>query len=143
MIAVQSHAIDLGALVERVSASGSGGVVTFTGVVRDENDGRRVERLEYHAYPEMAERELAKLERQARERFGVHRIALVHRIGTLAVGEIAVAVVVAGAHRAEAFEAARWLIDTLKRTVPIWKKEFFDGGEVWVEGPGSDPISAL
>lgn len=132
MVAVQETPIDLAALVGAVATDASGGIVTFTGTVRDRNAGRKVERLEYHAYPEMAERELARLETEARERFGVHGIALAHRTGNLLVGDVAVAVVVAGAHRAEAFDAARWLIDTLKTTVPIWKKEFFEDGEVWV-----------
>jgi molybdopterin synthase catalytic subunit len=141
VIAVQADAIDVDRLLRQVAGRGVGGMVSFTGTVRESNAGRAVTRLEYHAYPEMAEREMERLARQARERFDVLEVALVHRIGRLAVGETAVAVVVGAAHRAEAFSAARWLIDTLKKTVPIWKKEFFDGGEIWIEGPGEAPAT--
>jgi len=90
--------------------------------------------LEYSAYPEMAVSEMQRIEAQARERFGVERLALVHRTGRLEIGEASVGVAVAAAHRAEAFDACRFVIDTLKSLVPIWKKEVFEGGEVWIEG---------
>jgi molybdopterin synthase catalytic subunit len=120
-------------LMEQVRGDGDGAVALFLGTVRDHNEGRRVLRLEYHAYPEMAESEMRRIEEEALDRFEVSRVAVVHRSGTLAIGEASVAVAVAAAHRAAAMEACRWAIDTLKTRVPIWKKEFFEDGEVWVE----------
>jgi molybdopterin synthase catalytic subunit len=93
--------------------------------------------LEYHAYPEMAESEMERLRRQTIESYAVSEVAIVHRTGRLEIGDASVAIVVAAPHRAEAFEACRHAIDTLKKTVPIWKKEFFEGGEVWIEGTGT------
>jgi molybdopterin synthase catalytic subunit len=90
--------------------------------------------LEYHAYPAMAEREMAKLRKRALERFEISEVAIVHRTGRMEIGDAAVAIAVAAPHRAPAFDACRFIIDTLKQTVPIWKKEFFEGGEVWVDG---------
>lgn len=131
--------IDVEALASSVAGDGDGALATFVGRVRDSNEGRRVIRLEYESYGPMARRELERLEQQARERFEINGIALVHRVGTLEIGEASVAVAVAAAHRGAAFDACRWAIDTLKRTVPIWKKEHFEGGEVWVEGPPDPP----
>jgi molybdopterin synthase catalytic subunit len=135
MVRLQHEPIDAPALLDSVRADADGAVALFTGVVRNHNAGRRVELLEYHAYPEMALREMEKIERRALERFGVGAIHAVHRTGVLRVGETAVAVAVAAAHRDEAFAACRFVIDELKRTVPIWKKERFEGGEAWIEGP--------
>lgn len=122
------------ALVAQVTASGDGGVVTFEGVVRDNARGKRVRHLEYDAYPEMAEARMAEIAAEVGRRWGATHLALVHRIGRLEIGECSVVVVVACPHRAEAFEACRYAIDTLKATVPIWKKEFAEDGEEWVEG---------
>jgi molybdopterin synthase catalytic subunit len=133
VVRLQSAPIRLVELLEAARRDGDGALALFLGTVRDHNQGRRVLRLEYHAYPEMAQNEMQKLRRQAIERFGVSEVVVVHRTGTLQVGDTAVAIVVAAAHRAPAFEACQWLIDTLKRTVPIWKKEHFEGGEVWIE----------
>ena len=110
-----------------------GGVVLFTGTVRDHADGRPgVTRLEYEAYAEQVEPKLREIADGARERWaGLGRIALLHRIGPLELEELAVVVAVSAPHRGEAFEAARWCIDTLKATVPIWKKERWAGGEDW------------
>lgn len=121
-------------LEEAVTTPGAGGVVTFTGVVRDNARGKRVRALEYDAYPEMAESELARIAAETQRRWPGSGVALVHRIGALEIGECSVAVVVACPHRAEAFEACRYAIDTLKTTVPIWKKERYEDGEEWVEG---------
>jgi molybdopterin synthase catalytic subunit len=109
----------------------------FVGVVRNENDGRAVTFLEYEAYPEMALREMERLEAEARARWPVTDVRIAHRLGRLEIGEASVAVAVASPHRAEAFAACRFVIDTLKATVPIWKKEHFEGGAVWIEGPGA------
>jgi molybdopterin synthase catalytic subunit len=111
-----------------------GGIVTFEGVVRDSNKGKRVSYLEYEAYPEMAEAEMAKIAAEVARRWGADRVALVHRVGRLEIGECSVVVMVACPHRGEAFEACRYAIDTLKATVPIWKKEVAEDGEEWIEG---------
>jgi len=134
MIRLQREAIRVDRLIEAVRSDGDGAVALFVGTVRDHNRGRRVLQLEYHAYPEMAESEMERIAAAARERFGVARIAIVHRTGRLAIGEASVAVAVASAHRADALEACRHVIDSLKQTVPIWKKELFEGGEAWIEG---------
>lgn len=122
------------AIVQSVWHAGAGGIVTFEGTVRDNARGKRVRYLEYDAYPEMAEAELARIAAEVERRWGTDRIALVHRIGRLEIGEVSVVVAVACPHRAEAFDACRYAIDTLKATVPIWKKEVAEDGEEWVEG---------
>jgi molybdopterin synthase catalytic subunit len=139
MVRLQAEPIHPEQLVEQVRGAGDGAVALFLGTVRDHHDGRRVLHLEYHAYPEMAEREMARIEAEALQRFGVSRIALVHRTGRLEIGEVSVGVAVAAAHRAPAVEACRFAIDALKETVPIWKREFFEGGAVWIEGERAVP----
>jgi molybdopterin synthase catalytic subunit len=131
---LQAEPIRVEELIGLVGGDGDGAVAVFLGTVRDHNRGRRVHALDYHAYDEMARSEMARVEEQALERFPVSRVAIVHRTGRLRIGEISVAVAVAAAHRAEAFEACRFVIDTVKRSVPIWKKEYFEGGDVWIEG---------
>lgn len=112
-----------------------GAVVLFLGTTRDHHDGRRVLRLAYEAYEPMALAALARIEREACDRFAVRSCTMVHRLGEVPIAESSVAVVVAAFHRAAAFDACRWAIDELKRSVPIWKKEFFDTGDSqWVEG---------
>jgi molybdopterin synthase catalytic subunit len=122
------------AIVQGVWHAGAGGIVTFEGVVRDHARGKRVRSLEYDAYPEMAEQEMAKIAAEVERRWQTDHLAMVHRVGKLEIGEVAVVVAVACAHRAEAFEACRYAIDTLKAQVPIWKKEIAEDGEEWVEG---------
>jgi len=122
------------ALEEGVTTSGDGGVVTFQGVVRDNARGKQVRSLEYDAYTEMAERQMAQIAAEVEARWGDATVAMVHRIGRLEIGECSVVVAVACPHRGEAFEACRYAIDTLKSTVPIWKKEIYIDGEEWVEG---------
>lgn len=134
MIRLQEKPIGVADLVEEVRGDGDGAVELFLGTVRNHNVGKRVIRLEYHAYPGMAEREMEKLERDAIDRFGVSRVAIVHRTGTLEIGDVSVAIAVSSPHRLQAQQACKFLIDTLKETVPIWKKEFFEGGTVWIEG---------
>jgi len=136
VIRLQDEKIRVEELLEAVGSDADGAVALFLGVVRDKNRGRRVLYLEYVAYAEMAEAEMSELVRQARERFEISAVALVHRTGKLEIGEASVGLAVAAPHRAAAFDACRFVIDTLKRTVPIWKKEFFEGGEVWIEGAG-------
>jgi len=116
-----------------------GAVVVFDGIVRDNTRGRRTLYLDYEAYEEMAAKQMAELAAQAVERFGVRGVTLVHRLGRLAIGETSVLIVVASAHRGAAFDACRWLIDTLKKTVPVWKKETFVDGAVWADGEPFPP----
>lgn len=139
LIRLQSAPIVAAELLSAVAAGGDGAVALFLGTVRDENRGREVLYLEYQAYEEMARSEMERLAEVARGREGVSNVAIVHRTGRLEIGEVSVAVAVAAPHRAEAFETCRFVIDTLKRTVPIWKKEVFRGGEVWIEGAGETP----
>jgi molybdopterin synthase catalytic subunit len=122
------------ALEETVTTRGDGGVVTFQGVVRDNARGKQVRSLEYDAYTEMAEQQMAQIAAEVEARWEDSTVAMVHRIGGLEIGECSVVVAVACPHRAEAFEACRYAIDTLKSTVPIWKKEIYIDGEEWVEG---------
>jgi molybdopterin synthase catalytic subunit len=122
------------ALEEAVTASGDGGVVTFQGVVRDNARGKQVRSLEYDAYVEMAEQQMAQIAAEVEARWEDATVAMVHRIGRLEIGDCSVVVAVACPHRGEAFEACRYAIDTLKSTVPIWKKEIYTDGEEWVEG---------
>jgi molybdopterin synthase catalytic subunit len=125
--------LDLASLVASVSAPDRGGVAAFLGMVRNHHGGREVLRLEYSAYEPMAEAEAARIIGEAESRWPV-KVALAHRIGDLAIGDAAVAVAAAGAHRAEAFDACRYVIEELKVRVPIWKKEHYaDGSLVWVD----------
>jgi molybdopterin synthase catalytic subunit len=135
MAALTREPIDLPRLEGTAPADGA--LCLFVGVVRDHHQGRRVLRLEYEAYEEMALPLLERIEEEARQRFPVSRVRVVHRLGSLEVGEASVAVAVTAAHRAEAFAACHWAIDTLKATVPIWKKEYGEAGAVWMEGPGA------
>jgi molybdopterin synthase catalytic subunit len=133
MIRLTTEAIDYAALTESVRRPDCGGVVLFLGTVRDRTDGRVTVALDYEAYPAMAEKKMAEIEQEARRRWPVGEIALVHRLGRLDVGEVSVAVAVSCPHRAEAFEACRFAIDRVKEIVPIWKKENrADGGTEWV-----------
>ena len=139
MVRLQPEPIDVSPLIASARAGGDGGIAVFLGTVRDKHDGKRVLFLEYEVYPGMAERELERIERDTLARFAVSRVALVHRLGRLETGETSVAVVVAAPHRAAAMEACRFAIDTLKETVPIWKREHLEDGAVWIEGPRREP----
>jgi molybdopterin synthase catalytic subunit len=121
-------------LLREFSAGPDGAIVTFSGTVRDNTRGRRTLFLDYEAYEDMALGQMQELARQAIADLDVRDVLLIHRLGRLKVGESSVFIAVAGAHRAQAFEACRWLIDTLKKTVPIWKKEYFEDGAVWADG---------
>jgi molybdopterin synthase catalytic subunit len=137
MVRLQREAIDLAAL-HAVSPQ-DGALCLFVGVVRNENGGRPVLRLEYEAYEEMALPLMAEIEAEVRGRWPVTEVRLVHRLGPLAIGEASVAVAVASPHRAEAFAACRHAIDTLKARVPIWKKEFYADGSLWLQNQDSGP----
>jgi MoaE-MoaD fusion protein len=126
--------IDAERLVAAAKRGEDGAVVVFDGIVRNHTRGRQTLYLDYEAYEEMAAKQMEELAGEARTRFGVRQVMVVHRLGRLTVGETSVLIVVASAHRAQAFEACRWLIDTLKKTVPIWKKETFADGAVWADG---------
>jgi len=126
------RAIDVNALLERVKHPQAGGIVLFLGTVRDNDRGRHVKFLEYEAYQPMALKEMNRVVEEARRRWPLLGIAIVHRLGHLEVGDISVAIAVSSGHRKEAFEAGRYAIDTLKQTVPIWKKEVWDSGEAWI-----------
>jgi len=128
--------IDSAAFLARVSSPTAGAVVLFLGTVREMTAGRQTLRLHYECYPEMAEKKLAELEAEAHSRWPLVAVVVVHRLGRLELGEASVAVAVSSAHRDVAFEAGRWLIDTLKETVPVWKQEHWaDGSREWIH-PG-------
>ena len=136
MIELTREPIDANRLLAQVSSPLAGAVVLFLGTVRELTAGRRTLALDYECYPEMAERELARIEREARVRWPLVECAIVHRLGHLELGEASVAIAVSSAHRQAAFEAGQWMIDTLKEVVPIWKKENWDDGTTeWVH-PG-------
>jgi len=126
--------IDTQQVLGGIKRGDDGAAVVFEGVVRNQTRGRRTLYLDYEAYEEMALQQMETLAGQALKQFQIRDVALVHRLGRLDIGETSVLVVVASAHRAAAFDACRWLIDTLKRTVPIWKKEYFEDGAVWADG---------
>ena len=127
-------AIDTSRILADIKRGEDGAAVVFEGVVRNQTRGRKTLYLDYEAYEEMALQQMEGLAEQALKEFQVRDVALVHRLGRLEIGETSVFVVAVSAHRAAAFEACRWLIDTLKRSVPIWKKEYFEDGAVWADG---------
>ncbi|MGD0760802.1 MAG: molybdenum cofactor biosynthesis protein MoaE [Candidatus Sulfotelmatobacter sp.] len=128
------EAIDTQQVLASLKRGEDGAAVVFEGVVRNQTRGRRTLYLDYEAYEEMALQQMEALAEQSLKQFQIRDVAIVHRLGRLEIGETSVLVVVASAHRAAAFDACRWLIDTLKRTVPIWKKEYFEDGAVWADG---------
>ena len=134
IIQLTREPLDRDALVAAVSHPSVGGIVVFEGVVRDNARGKNVRYLEYDVYEEMARQQIATIIEEARQRWSLEHVAVAHRFGRLEIGEASVIIVVATPHRTEAFEACRYLIDTLKSTVPIWKKEVATNGEEWVEG---------
>jgi MoaE-MoaD fusion protein len=136
---IQRQAIDAQSVLGRIKRGDDGAAVMFEGVVRNQTRGRKTLYLEYEAYEEMALQQMEALAEQALRQFAVRDVVLVHRLGHLEIGETSVLIIVASPHRAAAFEACRWLIDILKRTVPIWKKEFFEDGAVWADGEPFPP----
>jgi molybdopterin synthase catalytic subunit len=131
---VVREAIDVAALSRTEPEDGA--LCVFTGVVRNHNDGKSVLYLEYEGYEEMVASIFDEIAQEAKARFGVTRVRMVHRLGRMEIGETSVAVAVSSPHRGEAFEACRFAIDTLKHKAPIWKKEFYADGSSWLEGPG-------
>jgi MoaE-MoaD fusion protein len=126
--------IDMAALVLKVRGAEDGAIVTFDGFVRNQSHGRTTLYLDYEAYESMALAKMREIGALIHERFPIHRVAIVHRLGRLQIGETSVFVAVSSPHRPAAFDACRFAIDTLKRTVPIWKKEYFEDGAVWADG---------
>jgi len=127
-------AIDVSRILGELKRGEDGAALVFEGVVRNQTRGRKTLYLDYEAYEEMAGSQMESLASQALQQFQIRDVAIVHRLGRLEIGETSVLIAVASAHRAAAFDACRWLIDTLKRTVPIWKKEYFEDGAVWADG---------
>lgn len=131
---ITHDALDTGAIARRVVPANCGAIVTLDGFVRQFTKGRETEYLVYEAYQPMALKEMEKLVARAHELFAIEHVGIVHRLGRLEIGETSVVISVAAPHRRAAFEACEWLIKELKRTVPIWKKEVYRDGEVWIEG---------
>jgi molybdopterin synthase catalytic subunit len=142
LTAITVAPLDHDALVKALDVSGVGAVSTFLGLVRDNNLGKRVLHLEYEAYEPLALRGLDLIVSEARERWPAVRLAIHHRIGRMEIGEASVAIAAASPHRADAFAASRYAIERIKQIVPIWKHEYFDGGDVWIEGATADPDNA-
>ncbi|MEO8678198.1 MAG: molybdenum cofactor biosynthesis protein MoaE [Vicinamibacterales bacterium] len=139
---ITSVQLDPAALVRDLEVTGIGAITTFVGLVRDNNLGRTVLHLEYEAYEPLAVRGLDRIVAEAAERWPDVRLAIHHRVGRLEIGEASVAIAAASPHRADAFAASRYAIERIKQIVPIWKHEFFEGGDVWIEGATADPDDA-
>ncbi len=138
MFKITSDEIELGDVVRAVEAGDAGAIVHFLGVVRNNTEGREVSYLEYEVYPPMAEKKMAEIAQEIHEKWGLDRVAMIHRVGRLEIGEVSVAVAVASPHRKEAFEACHYAMNRLKQIVPIWKREIWtDGEEEWVK---PDPV---
>jgi molybdopterin synthase catalytic subunit len=138
-VAVTAEPLEIEPLIALVGATGDGAVVTFAGLVRDHNQGRRVRFLEYEAYEPLAVRALERIVDEVKARWPAARVAAHHRIGRLEIGDASIVIAAASAHRADAFAACRYTIERVKQIVPIWKREHFDGGDVWLEGATADP----
>ena len=134
--------LDHDALVKVLDTSGIGAVAIFLGLVRDNNKGRKVLHLEYECYEALALRGLDLIVAESREKWPTVRLAIHHRIGRMEIGEASVAIAAASPHRADAFAASRYAIERIKQIVPIWKHEYFEGGDVWIEGATADPDNA-
>ncbi|MEK9137040.1 MAG: molybdenum cofactor biosynthesis protein MoaE [Bacteroidota bacterium] len=141
MVTVTATPIDVQRVIHDISTPHSGGIDVFIGVVRNHSQGKRVRQLEYTAYMPMAEKLMAEIEQEIRKKWVVDGVALVHRIGMLQVGDIAVVAAISALHRHEAFEACRYAIDRVKAVVPIWKKEHFEEGLAWVVGQHEVDVS--
>ena len=142
LLAIDREALDLSRLAAAVTDGANGAIVTFLGVVRNHNAGRRVRYLEYDAYEPLAMKVFGRIADEAHERWPGVRLGLHHRIGRLQLGEASVAIAAASPHRADAFAACRYAIERVKQIAPIWKHEHFEGGDVWIEGATADPADA-
>ena len=142
MIIITDQPLEPNVLTDAVRDDTDGAVITFEGVTRDHNDGRGVEYLEYEAYRPMADEKLQELIDEIKGKWEIDKVAVAHRIGRVDIGELSLVIAVSAAHRRPAFEATPHFIDRLKEVVPIWKKEYFEGGEVWIGDPGSERTTA-
>ncbi|HEX9443012.1 MAG TPA: molybdenum cofactor biosynthesis protein MoaE [Candidatus Binatia bacterium] len=140
MFRVVREPIGIEELVRSVGDPAAGAVATFIGTTRNHNDGRSVIALDYDAYPEMAEKELRRIGDDAGKKWKIERMAITHRVGPVAIGEASVVIAVSAAHRDDAFQACRFAIEEIKKTVPIWKKEIYEGGEVWIGTQTGQPL---
>jgi molybdopterin synthase catalytic subunit len=132
--------LDIRELLGYVTDPSAGAIATFIGTTRNNNEGRKVIALDYDAYPEMAEKELRRIGDEAGNKWRIERMAIVHRIGPVQITEASVMIAVSAAHRDDAFQACRFAIEEIKKTVPIWKKEVFEGGEVWIGTQTGQPL---
>jgi molybdopterin synthase catalytic subunit len=140
MFRVTEKPLNLEELLEFVSDPEAGAIATFIGTTRNNNEGRRVVALDYDAYPEMAEKELRRIGADAATKWPLQRMAIVHRIGPVQITEASVMIAVSSAHRDAAFAACRFAIEEIKKTVPIWKKELYEGGELWIGTQSGQPL---
>ena len=140
MFRLSHNRLELQPLIDFVTDPEAGAIVTFIGTTRNNNDGRKVIALDYEAYPEMAEKELARVGEEATKRWEICRMAIVHRLGPVQITEPSVIIAVSSAHRDGAFAACRFAIEEIKRTVPIWKKEVYEGGEIWIGTQMGQPL---
>jgi molybdopterin synthase catalytic subunit len=131
------ESIDSRKVADDLKSPEDGALVVFEGIVRNNSQGNKVRFLEYDAYASMALKKIEELGAHARQQFDIRDVAIVHRLGHMEIGECSVVIAIASAHRGPAFDACRFIIDTLKKIVPIWKKEFYEDGEVWIEGPAN------
>ncbi len=141
MFRVTDKPINLHELIDCVTDPEAGAIATFIGTTRNNNQGRKVIALDYEAYPEMAQKELARLGEEAKKKWPICRMAIVHRIGPVQITEPSVIIAVSAAHREAAFAACRFAIEEIKKTVPIWKKEVYEGGEIWIGTQSGQPLS--
>ena len=141
MFSVTQQPIDMQKLIDDVTDPEAGAIATFIGTTRNHNEGRKVLALDYEAYPEMAEKELTRIGAVAAKCWPICRMAILHRLGPVRIGEASVVIAVSSAHRDAAFAACRFAIEEIKKTVPIWKKEVFEGGEVWIGTQSGQPLA--
>ena len=139
---ITSEKIRTSEFAQSLKANSDGAVVVFEGIVRDHSNGQKTLYLEYEAYSAMAIRKMEEIGAEAKEKFDIDSVGIIHRLGRLEIGETSVAIVVTAAHRRPAFEACHYLIDRLKQTVPVWKKEYCENGAVWAEGEGRKRVLA-
>lgn len=137
LIRVTESVLDPAEAIAAVANPVAGAINVFLGVVRNNNLGRQVDYLDYEAYPSMAEKVMGELAKEAMERFGLEGVAVLHRTGRLEIGETSLLIAISCGHRAESFEGGHWLVNEVKKRVPVWKKEVWEGGESWIEGPES------
>lgn len=133
MIKISDQPIDIQVCIDAAQSERSGAINVFIGTVRNHNNAKEVVRLEFETYDVMAVKKMEELANQARERWDIEKIVMIHRKGVLKIGDVAVVIAVSTPHRVASFEACQWLIDTLKTVVPIWKKEIYESGEEWLE----------